>query len=56
MIGHWNKLILFNCLGLYTLYEGEKDLNVKIANFVKLGILNHLETTVILLAKRIRIN
>jgi hypothetical protein len=46
MIGQWNKLIIFNCLEFYTFYEGEVSLNVKIVNFVKLGILNRLQTTI----------
>jgi hypothetical protein len=33
----------FNYLGYNTSYEGEKDLNIKVANFVKvLGIINQI--------------
>jgi hypothetical protein len=37
MTGYWNKLIYFYYFGYNTFYEGEKDLNVKIMNAVKLA-------------------
>jgi hypothetical protein len=38
-----NQQNTFNYLGYNISYEGEKDLNIKFANFVKvLGIINHL--------------
>jgi hypothetical protein len=36
-MGYWNKLVYFNYLGYNTSYEGRKDLNVKMINFVKIA-------------------
>jgi hypothetical protein len=43
MIRYWDKFITFNYFNYNTSYEGEKDLNIKIVNPVKiLRIINQI--------------